>query len=59
MAQTYSDFKILVADDGTSDNTSEIVKRYSLVGYVYQENATRTAPSAKWPVGWKCNPQKT
>ncbi|MCL4551930.1 MAG: glycosyltransferase [Candidatus Marsarchaeota archaeon] len=38
-SQTYSDYEIIVVDDGSSDNTKDILQRYSdRVTYVYQEN---------------------
>ena len=37
-AQTYQDLEVIVVDDGSTDNTSEVCGRYSKVRYVKQEN---------------------
>ncbi len=43
--QTFSDFEVVVADDGSTDNTADIVKLKFpfMVRYFYQKNAGRSA----------------
>jgi len=44
LKQNFSDVEIIVVDDGSTDNTSEVLKPYrNRIKYIYQENAGLSA----------------
>ena len=45
LAQTYTDWELIIIDDGSTDNTKDVVSQYgdSRIKYIYQENAERSA----------------
>lgn len=38
-AQTYTDYEVIILDDGSTDNTAQVAAAYPQAKYIYQENA--------------------
>lgn len=45
LEQTFQDWELLIIDDGSSDNTKQVVQEFSdpRIRYIYQDNAERSA----------------
>lgn len=45
LVQTYTDWELIIVDDGSTDNTKDVVSRYKddRIRYIYQQNAERSA----------------
>ena len=51
--QTYTNIELTVVDDGSTDNTTEIVKLYPTAQYFYQDNIGKKTPARAHNTGIK------
>lgn len=51
--QTYQDIELIIVDDGSTDNTPEVAKKYPNVKYIYQKHIGKKTPSRASNTGIK------
>ena len=49
LSQTYTNFKLIVCDNCSTDNTEEIVRSFSDPRITYSRNQTNLGENNRWP----------